>query len=331
MKVPPATYASCCSNLASEGFNGVSNGITIDFGHLNATPYIAASDIASVQPGSDWGGVYESLDPFGVTAEGSSGNFGSITRLDLDIVDNMGNQEAGSEALTAMLANHHSISHTASISNSRGVIAPESLSSFLALPDLFDNTVRDIMAKVVPIFTAPGGSWRCTQAKFPSCATLTPQLALYTSRIRAAAPSSVFQILIELQPVTAAMVVQSTSNDKGGNIFGRDRVVADGPAVMFLLALAVDTKENRAIVLPLVHKSKKTLNDIMTDEGHNRAREYAPYAWKDQDPLSHYGEDNVKLMQDLSRLDPDGVFQRLHISGFKITSAATAATTATKF
>ncbi|KAG6999757.1 putative FAD-linked oxidoreductase [Fusarium oxysporum f. sp. conglutinans] len=58
------------AHSAFRGANGVKDGITIDFGHMNATVYDAKHKLAKIQPGSNWGHVYEALDPYGVAAVG---------------------------------------------------------------------------------------------------------------------------------------------------------------------------------------------------------------------------------------------------------------------
>ncbi|KAK8044186.1 hypothetical protein PG993_004210 [Apiospora rasikravindrae] len=50
--------------------NGIDKGVTIDFGLMNATTYDADRKIASIQPGTHWQPVYETLSPFGVTVTG---------------------------------------------------------------------------------------------------------------------------------------------------------------------------------------------------------------------------------------------------------------------
>ncbi|KAF6806399.1 FAD binding domain-containing protein [Colletotrichum sojae] len=58
------------AHSAWKGSNGVEDGITVDFGHLNTTTYDEKTGIASIQPGADWESVFSSLDPNGVTAVG---------------------------------------------------------------------------------------------------------------------------------------------------------------------------------------------------------------------------------------------------------------------
>ncbi|KAK8085697.1 hypothetical protein PG997_006968 [Apiospora hydei] len=50
--------------------NGIDKGVTIDFGLMNSTTYDADRKIASIQPGTHWQPVYETLSPFGVTVTG---------------------------------------------------------------------------------------------------------------------------------------------------------------------------------------------------------------------------------------------------------------------
>jgi len=52
------------------GSNNIENGVTIDLGLMNTTTYNEETMIASIQPGSRWGGVYSTLDPKGVTVAG---------------------------------------------------------------------------------------------------------------------------------------------------------------------------------------------------------------------------------------------------------------------
>lgn len=138
-----------------------------------------------------------------------------------------------------------------------------------------------------------------------------------TAKMRASAPGSVFQVLLELQPVTQSMVQHSAAN--GGNVLGLERVVADGPAVMFLIALTVDTAANQDIILPLALEFREEVNAFATALGLNKDWKYAPYAFSDQSPLSHYGDENLALIRDVSKkFDPRGDFQTLRRSGFKI-------------
>ncbi|KAI9150598.1 FAD-dependent monooxygenase CTB5 [Paramyrothecium foliicola] len=58
------------AHSAWKGSNGVKDGVTVDFSHMNTTTYDQPAKVAKIQPGSNWGRVYETLDPFGVVAVG---------------------------------------------------------------------------------------------------------------------------------------------------------------------------------------------------------------------------------------------------------------------
>ncbi|CAG9950719.1 unnamed protein product [Clonostachys rosea f. rosea IK726] len=58
------------SHSAWRGANSVDDGITIDFSYMNKTTYDIKTKTAKIQPGSDWGHVYEALNPYGVVAVG---------------------------------------------------------------------------------------------------------------------------------------------------------------------------------------------------------------------------------------------------------------------
>ncbi|KAM3461901.1 hypothetical protein NHJ6243_004513 [Beauveria neobassiana] len=51
--------------------NSVQDGVTIDLGHMNTTTWNPETGLASIQPGSQWQHVYESLAPHGVVVAGA--------------------------------------------------------------------------------------------------------------------------------------------------------------------------------------------------------------------------------------------------------------------
>jgi len=66
----------------------------------------------------------------------------------------------------------------------------------------------------------------------------------FAPKMQAAAPYANFSTLITFQPVTEAMV--KNSNKRGGNVLGLERVVANGPALMWLVVLTVDTADHQS-------------------------------------------------------------------------------------
>lgn len=136
-------------------------------------------------------------------------------------------------------------------------------------------------------------------------------------KMRAAVPDKQFSFLVEMQPVTQSIVKHSAA--RGGNVLGLESVVADGPVLMVMLSLSVETTELQDILLPLAVAVRDEMVAFADGKGYNKNWHYAPYAWGDQDPLADYGEENIALIRAAAaKYDPEGVFQNLRGSGFKI-------------
>ena len=59
------------AHSAWKGSNGIADGITVDFGHMNSTSFNPNTGIVSIQPGAKWGSVYETLNPYNVSVVGA--------------------------------------------------------------------------------------------------------------------------------------------------------------------------------------------------------------------------------------------------------------------
>lgn len=59
------------AHSAFKGSNGIAEGVTVDFGHMNSTSYNPDTGIVSIQPGAKWGSVYEALNPYNVAVVGA--------------------------------------------------------------------------------------------------------------------------------------------------------------------------------------------------------------------------------------------------------------------
>lgn len=139
----------------------------------------------------------------------------------------------------------------------------------------------------------------------------------YIDKMKAAAPDSEFSVLVQFQPVTSSIVQHSV--ERGGNVLGLEDVVADGPAQMWLIAVTVDTAENQEKIYPLTIQYRDEVDAYATEIGANKNWRYLNYALGDQDPIAHYGEKSVAFVKETAhKYDPDGVFQKLRGSGFKI-------------
>ena len=88
---------------------------------------------------------------------------------------------------------------------------------------------------------------------------------------------------------------------------------------MWLIAVTVDTEQNQEKIDPFTRAYKADVDTYAEKLGIGYPWVYLNYARGGQDPLSHYGDDNVELIRKASKkYDPDGVFQQLRRSGFKI-------------
>lgn len=147
--------------------------------------------------------------------------------------------------------------------------------------------------------------------------SIEKRLRQYADSMTAAAPDSEFNVLIQFQPVTQSIVDHSMA--KGGNIMNLEAIVADGPVIMWLVALTVDTAENQEILLPMGQQFVKDINDDTNAQGTNKNWNYLNYAWADEDPISTYGTESIEFLKKVAgEYDPTGVFQHLRQTGFKI-------------
>jgi hypothetical protein len=135
--------------------------------------------------------------------------------------------------------------------------------------------------------------------------------------LRAALPKGTkFVSLTTHHAITPTMV----SHSNGNNVLGLERHVAnDNVGLLWLIWVQVDTAENEAIAIPIVQAWHDKINAYGTKLGINWDWEYLNYAHGLQDPISKYGKKNIlKLQKASKKYDPDGVFQKLRHSGFKI-------------
>jgi hypothetical protein len=119
----------------------------------------------------------------------------------------------------------------------------------------------------------------------------------------------------QAQPMTSAMVSQA----KGNNVLGLEERVADGPGFMFLMYFGVESAEHEATAFPFIEKFFQEVDEYATSLDANWNWSYLNYAHYVQDPIKGYGAANIEKLKSASKkYDPDGVFQKLRSSGFKI-------------
>lgn len=138
------------------------------------------------------------------------------------------------------------------------------------------------------------------------------------AKIEAALPSdSVVETLCQFQPLTESAI--NHSELQGGNVLGLEPLVKDGATQMWLFTMQVYNAEDEAKAIPIAQEFLKEVDDYATSIDANLNWRYLNYAYKDQDPIAFYGDDAISTIKAAaSKYDPDGVFQKLRHSGFKL-------------
>lgn len=131
---------------------------------------------------------------------------------------------------------------------------------------------------------------------------------------------SEFNTLCMFQPMNH--IIAQHGAERGGNVMGLDAALDGENGIMFLATLAVLGQDNEALALPIMQNWTDSVAAYSAAAGDSFDWHYLNYAYANQDPLAKAGSDSVAVMQAVSaKYDPDGVFQKLRTSGFKIPAA----------
>lgn len=121
----------------------------------------------------------------------------------------------------------------------------------------------------------------------------------------------------QAQPMTESMI----SRGKGNNVLGLEERIAltKSPGFMFLIYVGFDRAEDEVTVERYVESFWHEIEDFADSVDGNWGWRYLNYAFRTQEPIASYGIENVERIKDASqKYDPEGVFQNLRSSGFKI-------------
>lgn len=129
-------------------------------------------------------------------------------------------------------------------------------------------------------------------------------------------PDGDFTTQCLLQPLP--QVYGETSARNGGNIMGVQKQRVDG--LLFVAIVLLKTAAQQAFAYPRIRAWVEELKAYAaTIENGNLDWVYLNYADGSQDPLRSYGAENVRKMKfAAAKYDPDEVFQKLCVGGFKI-------------
>lgn len=89
--------------------------------------------------------------------------------------------------------------------------------------------------------------------------------------------------------------------------------------ILVLLSYSWVSKENEEELTLAAQKLLAQIDRIAESKECGTKFRYLNYSASWQDPITGYGEQNVKFLQDVAReYDPEGVFQTLCPGGFKV-------------
>lgn len=213
------------------------------------------------------------------------------------------------------------------LSNTQAIVAPPAFNNYTAVANLSDTTTVGSIAELVPQFTGatPLGVYSNWFSGSISNAVVTDFLEFYyqtlddyISKMEAAIThNSSLSVVGNMQPVPRKWV--DISNENGGNVMGLDGLVADGPLAAWLFSVTVTEEDDQPAVLALAEEFVGKLEEYADSLGANKNWHYLNYAYKTQNPIAGYGDEAIaKIKAASAAYDPEGVFQKLRHSGFKI-------------
>lgn len=108
--------------------------------------------------------------------------------------------------------------------------------------------------------------------------------------------------------------------EKGGNVLGLDRNTEEN-LVLFQIDLSWQREEDDALFNKVGENMIDQLGGFAESIGGLNEYVYLPYAYRTQNPLATYGQENLdKLRQVATKYDPKGVFQTMVPGGFKLSA-----------
>ncbi|KAH7319944.1 FAD binding domain-containing protein [Stachybotrys elegans] len=260
--------------------------------------------------------------------KGTSGNLGLITRFDMypiEYADPVSSSIIYWAYLPALIGG---TILNAAIENTMATVQPPAFDVYYAVDGIYsDTTVVDTLSNVANQLGSgqpPGFRNMWFAASFKNDARPMNYAVEKFEELNAAleevAPSSEtgLNTLCMFQPITKSIAEKGVQN--GGNVMGLDAYTEDGNGIMFLLTLALTgTEAHEEAALPLMAAFIDDLDAYSDSLGLKWDWKYLNYAHSSQDVIASFGEEAVaKIKAASAKYDPNGVFQKLRGSGFKI-------------
>lgn len=121
-----------------------------------------------------------------------------------------------------------------------------------------------------------------------------------------------------LQPY-ALWLLEKTSRF-GGNIMNLNS--KNGPLISILILMFWKNASDDEIILTQSREVLAAIDQDAEARGTIFPYKYLNYAFSFQDPINSYGEENKKVMLEVSKkYDPNGLFQKGAVGGFKLSAS----------
>ncbi|OBT60360.1 hypothetical protein VE03_10495 [Pseudogymnoascus sp. 23342-1-I1] len=200
--------------------------------------------------------------------------------------------------------------------------APELLKRVMRIPPLLDETKRTSLSALslgLASHSARGfrnSYWAlCTKLDLYMLEFYVDVFVAECSKLN---PLEGFDPAGDIQVITSGML--SAMKNKGGNILGLQNTTE--PLLLFNPALRWTNPAHDTEIKEMMHRAMKMVEAEAMRRGLQTDFLYMNYASEYQDPLKGYGAEQFKFIEEVaSRYDPNGVFQTLRTSGFKLRGA----------
>lgn len=276
--------------------------------------------------------VVKSTDIWGGATMYSPTVRNDVFKAYVNFTDKMDQDSASQNIVGMSWGPHRGYAYRGILTNSDAISDAPAFDEYKKIQNISSTSRVAPVAEIVPEFSGPTplgqyANWFTGQFQndLPMMAFLGDKFEAYGKEWDKIAQELVgetghnvtYDILAQFQPFTQSMVKHSQTN--GGNLLGLEDIVADGPTTNWLLVLTCGSLELQERMLPLAQKFRKEIDAYAKEIGVYKDWRYLNYAWGDQDPIARYGEKNVAFLKAVAeRVDPDGVFQKLRATGFKI-------------
>ncbi|KAH8807862.1 hypothetical protein F5884DRAFT_881399 [Xylogone sp. PMI_703] len=285
--------------------------------------------------------------------KGGSGNFGIVTRFDVESFPSkllwggmsIHNKTAGSQLATAMVNfnnNNHNNRDNAHlfletynsfvpgdtviasvIVDTQGVVNASAFTEIQQIPAISRDLKTRSIGEITNTYVTPGGSrivW-FTLTFNNDVAIINEALALHDQVVADLTESMTatgFATQSIFQPIPAYFAQNSVH--QGGNVLGLDSVKTN--SIIWLGSVAYPDKAHDQVVHNRVSEWTASIESYARSRNGHVSWRYVNYADSTQDPLKSYGAANFDFIRKVAaKYDPSAVFQRQVPSGFKISRA----------